>query len=105
MTVRVLVIDDEPDGEILVRQEFRREVRQGLYYTLDFALSGKAALETLDDSGGEGTILLICEISAPGISGLDLLKAVKAQWRGFHETATGHGGGDDRGGGTDDHSR
>lgn len=80
MTVRVLVIDDEPDGEILFRQEFRREVRQG-HYKLDFALSGKAALETLDGSGGEGTILLICEISARGISGLDLLKAVKARWR------------------------
>ena len=39
MTVRVLVVDDEPDVETLFRQQFRREVREGLY-TLDFALSG-----------------------------------------------------------------
>ena len=29
MTVRVLVVDDEPDVEALFRQQFRREVRQG----------------------------------------------------------------------------
>ena len=40
MTVRVLVVDDEPDVEVLFRQQFRREVRQGLYL-LDFALSAR----------------------------------------------------------------
>jgi hypothetical protein len=30
MTVRVLVVDDEPDVEALLRQQFRREIRQGL---------------------------------------------------------------------------
>jgi CheY-like chemotaxis protein len=44
MTVRVLVVDDEPDVETLFRQQFRHEVRQE-FYTLDFALSGKAALD------------------------------------------------------------
>jgi CheY-like chemotaxis protein len=52
MTVRVLVVDDEPDVETLFRQQFRREVRQELY-TLDFALSGKAALDILDGHIGE----------------------------------------------------
>ena len=47
MTVRVLVVDDEPDVEALFRQQFRREVREGLY-TLDFALSAWAALAILD---------------------------------------------------------
>ena len=36
MTLRVLVVDDEPDVEPLFRQQFRREVREGLYL-LDFA--------------------------------------------------------------------
>jgi len=44
MTVRVLVVDDEPDVEVLFRQQFRREVREG-HYTIDFALSGEAALK------------------------------------------------------------
>ena len=76
MTVRVLVVDDEPDVETLFRQQFRREVRQELY-TLDFALSASAALASLDDAGGEKIILLVSDINMPGMSGLDLLPIVK----------------------------
>ena len=47
MTVRVLVVDDEPDIELLFRQQFRREVREGRY-VLDFAHSGQTALDMLD---------------------------------------------------------
>jgi len=78
MTVRVLVVDDEPDVETLFRQQFRREVREGLY-TMDFALSGKAALEILDGHVGEQIILLVSDINMPGMSGLDLLSVVKAR--------------------------
>jgi len=78
MTVRVLVVDDEPDVEALFRQQFRREVREGLY-TMDFALSGKAALEILDGHVGEQIILLVSDINMPGMSGLDLLPVVKAR--------------------------
>jgi hypothetical protein len=42
----VLVVDDEQDVEVLFRQQFRREVREG-QCTIDFALSGKAALDRL----------------------------------------------------------
>ncbi len=78
MTVRVLVVDDESDVESLFRQQFRREVREGLY-TMDFALSGKAALEILDGHVGEQIILLVSDINMPGMSGLDLLPVVKAR--------------------------
>jgi DNA-binding NtrC family response regulator len=76
MTVRVLVVDDEPDVEALFRQQFRREVRQGLYL-LDFALSGESALNKLDGCVGEEIILLVSDINMPGMSGLDLLPKVK----------------------------
>jgi hypothetical protein len=49
MTVRVSVVDDEPDVEALFRQQFRREVRKVLY-TLDFALSALGALAILVDA-------------------------------------------------------
>ena len=78
MTVIVLVVDDEPDVEALFRQQFRREVREGLY-VLDFALSGKAALDKLDGCIGQHIILLVSDINMPGMSGLDLLPAVKAR--------------------------
>jgi DNA-binding NtrC family response regulator len=76
---RVLVVDDEPDVEALFRQQFRREVRQGLY-RLDFALSGEVALNKLDEdcAGGE-IILLVSDINMPGMSGLELLLKVKAR--------------------------
>jgi DNA-binding NtrC family response regulator len=76
MTVKVLIVDDEPDVETLFRQQFRREVRQGLY-ALDFALSGELALEKLDDHVGDDIILMVSDINMPGMSGLDLLPEVK----------------------------
>jgi len=77
MTVRVLVVDDEPDVEPLFRQQFRREVNQGLYL-LDFVLSGEAALDKLDGCIGAEIILLVSDINMPGMSGLDLIPKVKA---------------------------
>jgi len=78
MTVMVLVVDDEPDMETMFRQQFRREVRQGLY-ALDFALSGASALEKLSTCTGDQIILVVSDINMPGMSGLDLLPKVKAQ--------------------------
>jgi DNA-binding NtrC family response regulator len=78
MTVRVLVVDDEPDVEALFRQQFRREVRDGVC-ALDFALSASAALETLAGAAGDEIILLVSDINMPGMSGLDLLPVVKAR--------------------------
>jgi CheY-like chemotaxis protein len=78
MTVRVLVVDDEPDVEALFRQQFRREFHEGLY-TLNFALSALAALAILDNAGGEKIILLVSDINMPGMSGLDLLPIVKTR--------------------------
>jgi DNA-binding NtrC family response regulator len=78
MTARVLVVDDEPDVEPLFRQQFRRDVRQGLY-RLDFALSGQTALDVLDSLPGEEIILLVSDINMPGMSGLDLLPIVKTR--------------------------
>jgi DNA-binding NtrC family response regulator len=76
MTERVLVVDDEPDIEPLLRQQFRREVREGLYL-LDFARSGETALSMLDGCVGEEIILVVSDINMPGMSGLDLLPKVK----------------------------
>jgi hypothetical protein len=71
MTVRVLVVDDEPDVETLIRQQCGREVREELY-KLDFALSASAAWAILND-----------------------IRWVPHQAGRFPETEAGHHGGDD----------
>ena len=63
---------------MLFREQFRREVREGLYL-LDFALSGQAALDKLDGCIGQQIILLVSDINMPGMSGLDLIPKVKAR--------------------------
>lgn len=78
MTVRVLVVDDETDVEALFRQQFRREVRQGLCL-LDFARSGEMALDKLDGCISQQIILLVSDINMPGMSDLDLIPRVKAR--------------------------
>jgi CheY-like chemotaxis protein len=78
MSVRVLVVDDEPDVEMLFRQQFRRELREGRF-VLDFALSADEALGKIRAAEGETIILLVSDINMPGMSGLDLLPRIKAE--------------------------
>ena len=46
MNLLVLVVDDEPDVEMLFRQQFRHDLRSGRF-TMEFAQSGDAALSAL----------------------------------------------------------
>jgi hypothetical protein len=39
MTVKILVVDDEPDMEVLIRQRFRKQVRDKVY-SFAFAQNG-----------------------------------------------------------------
>lgn len=78
MTVRVLVVDDESDVELLFRQQFRRELREGRF-VMDFAQSADEALTKVRDSDGATIILLVSDINMPGMSGLDLLPRIKTE--------------------------
>ena len=44
MNLLILVVDDEPDVEMLFRAHFRRDLREGRF-TMEFAQSGEAALQ------------------------------------------------------------
>ena len=78
MTLCVLVVDDETDVEMLFRQQFRRELREGRF-VLDFAPSADVALAKIRDAEAETIILLVSDINMPGMSGLDLLPRIKAE--------------------------
>ena len=75
--MKVMVVDDEADMRTLFEQRFRREVRAE-QITFYFAQSGEQALTLLEQVVGEVTLIL-SDINMPGMSGLDLLKAVKAR--------------------------
>ena len=77
MTLLVLVVDDEPDVEVLFRQQFRHELRAEKF-NMEFAQSAIAALQSISDAADASLIMILSDINMPGMSGLDLLPKAKA---------------------------
>ena len=77
MTLLILVVDDEPDVELLFRQQFRRDLRAGRF-TMDFAQSAPSALQCIHAAEGGSLILILSDINMPGMTGLELLPRAKA---------------------------
>ena len=77
MSVLILVVDDEPDVELLFRQRFRQDVRAGRF-AMEFAQSAVAALQRITNITGAPLILILSDINMPGMSGLELLPKARA---------------------------
>ena len=77
MSLLILVVDDEPDVEVLFRQHFRRDLRAG-GFTMEFARCAPGALQRITDARGVSLILILSDINMPGMSGLELLPKAKA---------------------------
>ena len=71
------VVDDEPDVEVLFRQQFRRDLRAGRF-AMKFASSGDIALQHIAEAAGVSIILILSDINMPGMTGLELLPKAKA---------------------------
>ena len=52
MNLLILVVDDEPDVEVLFRQQFRRDLRAGRF-AMEFASSAALALQRIANAGDE----------------------------------------------------
>lgn len=74
MSARILVVDDEPDLEMLVSQKFRRQIREGEMSFL-FAGDGEEALSLLN--GTAEIDMVLSDINMPRMDGLTLLKHLK----------------------------
>lgn len=77
MSLLILVVDDEPDVEILFRQQFRRELRAGRFI-MEFAQSAAAALQCIADAHSASLILILSDINMPEMTGLELLPKAKS---------------------------
>ena len=70
MSVKILVVDDEPDLEQLIRQKFRRNIRDNEFEFL-FARSGADAVAKLEVE--RDVELVLTDINMPEMDGLTLL--------------------------------
>jgi sigma-B regulation protein RsbU (phosphoserine phosphatase) len=70
---KILVVDDEPDLEHLVRQRMRREIRSG-QYSFMFAQNGVEALEVLSEE--QDIDMVLTDINMPRMDGLTLLEQI-----------------------------
>jgi YesN/AraC family two-component response regulator len=77
--IKILVVDDEQDVELLFRQRFRKDMREGRVEFV-FALSGDLALKYLESVTPPDVVCILSDINMPGMTGLELLKAVKERF-------------------------
>ena len=73
---KILVVDDETDLEVLIKQKFRQKIREHKYEFL-FAINGKHALEQLELN--EDVDIVLCDINMPEMDGLTLLSKINEQ--------------------------
>ena len=67
---KILVVDDEKDLEVLIKQKFRKKIRQNEYEFL-FAINGKDEIEKLEAEPDVDIVL--SDINMPEMDGLTLL--------------------------------
>lgn len=74
---KILIVDDEPDVEVLMTQRFRKQLRENKF-AFSFAQNGIQALEIL---AKESDIrLVISDINMPEMDGLTLLKNINEKF-------------------------
>ena len=64
--MKILVVDDEKDVQVLFEQRFRREMKSGEMQFV-FAFSGEEALAYLEQNNSEA-VLILSDINMPGMS-------------------------------------
>jgi adenylate cyclase len=70
---KILVVDDEPDLEVLIKQRFRKQIRDRQYEFV-FAVNGSDALDRIRES--EDLDVVLSDINMPEMDGLTLLDKI-----------------------------
>ena len=71
---KIMVVDDETDLEVLIKQKFRKQIRQKEYEFL-FAINGRDALEKL--LADPEVDIILSDINMPEMDGLTLLSELQ----------------------------
>jgi|GEM_PF-5696793 len=77
-SLRILLVDDDP----MVREPLSQQL-EAIGYDVSIAQGGPDALEFLDVSGTEPrppVDVMICDLSMPGMSGLEVIRNAQARW-------------------------
>ncbi|HBN22167.1 MAG TPA: hypothetical protein DD412_02890 [Holosporales bacterium] len=72
--LHILMVDDEPDLDMLIQQRFRREIREG-QFSFSFSRNGERALEILREN--PDISLIVTDLNMPEMNGIELLIQVK----------------------------
>jgi phosphoserine phosphatase RsbU/P len=73
-TIKILVVDDEPDMEPMIRQKFRRQIRDNSL-NFEFAYNGVEAIDKITEFPEIGIVL--SDINMPEMDGLTLLAKIR----------------------------
>ncbi len=73
---KILVVDDEVDLQVLIKQKFRKQIRNNVYEFI-FALNGNEALDQLEKH--TDVDLVLSDINMPEMDGLTLLSKINEQ--------------------------
>lgn len=79
VTIKILVVDDEEDVQVLFKQKFRKEIKKGIL-KFDFVLCAEEALQYLQLGAAASVVLILSDINMPGMNGLELLKIIKTEY-------------------------
>lgn len=71
---KIMVVDDEPDLQMLILQKFRKQIQNDVYQFV-FAENGEEALNQID--GSDDIALILSDINMPRMDGLTLLQRLQ----------------------------
>ena len=75
----ILLIDDEPDMEMLFMQKFRKEIRKGTF-RIRFINDSLEALALLGRDDQSAPSAILSDIKMPGADGFEILRQAKNRW-------------------------